>query len=204
MYCWMAHTSLAPQFYVPRQVIQISDNILKHHVPAKNRLAIGKTGRRIEVGPIVYVQQISNPEKAPLPVMQIGGSVWAVDETFHAIVERFEPGIHQFFPMEVRLADGSPSGIPYYIFNVCQRIASVDVLRSQVHSLPGSDRVSFILRDDRLVVRRDAVVGKHIWRDDYFLTRVIFFSDEIKQALQSAKFETLDFFRVRVEPAQVN
>jgi hypothetical protein len=200
----MAHMSLAPQFHVPREVIQISDNILNYHVPVKNTLAIGNTGRRIDIGPVVYVQRISNPEKVPLPVMQIVGSVWAADEAFHAIVERFEPGTHQFLPMDVRLADGSPSGIPYYIFNVCQRIPSVDVGRSETYKRPGSDRVGFVLRDDKLVVHRHEIVDKHVWRDDYFFNRVIFCSDEIKRALQSAKFEMLDFFRVRVEPAQEN
>jgi hypothetical protein len=180
-------------------MVQISENIVRRNVPTKNRLSIGITGRRLDIGPITYVQQITDPEKQPLPVMQIRGSVWAVNETFRGIVERFEPGIHQFLPMEVQLADGNPSGISYYIFNVCQRIASADLARSQVYSREGSERVGFVLRDDKLVVRAQTIAGKHVWRDDYFFNRVIFCSDEIKQALEAAEFNMVEFARVPVE-----
>jgi hypothetical protein len=165
-------------------------------------LAIGHTGKPIDVGPITYAEQITDPRKKPVPVMQITGTVWAVDEAFRTIVEDFEPGLHEFFEIDIRCADGSKPATTYYFFNVCQRIASVDVDRSELSwntRADGSTFASFPSYDDQLLVRGNAIAGKHIWRDDHFFWEAIFCSDEIKRALRAAKFQMLEFTRARVE-----
>jgi hypothetical protein len=212
-YCWMARTSDAPKFFVPREAVEVSENILRRRAPGiyeSDKLDsvlgvhIGKTGKRIELGPITYVERITRARKKPLPIMQIGGTVWAVDETFRAIVEQFEPGVHQFIQMEVRGADGLPSGIPYYVFNVCQRITGVDLERSNVcwnTRADGSKFASVPSYNDQILVHGSAVVGKHIWRDDYFFWEAVFCSDAIRRAFRAAKLNMLEFVRTRLDVA---
>jgi hypothetical protein len=49
----------------------------------------------------------------------------AVSERFKAIVEEFEPGVHQFIPIQLKRKDGTPYEEQYYVFNACKMISAI-------------------------------------------------------------------------------
>jgi hypothetical protein len=209
--CWMVRTSSAPEFFVPRHALAASENILwpghvsgKVPVPTLLGTKIGYSGKPFDIGPIRYVEKVADPEKKVLPVMQVGGTVWAVSSSFRAIVDRIEPGTHEFVPIDIIDVSGRPSVEQYFLFNVCRRLAGVDLELSQIDwraRLDGTKYPIFVPSDDRFSVRESVIKDSHIWRDDYFPMQVLFCSDLVKQAFDAARFEMLEYIRVRVERA---
>lgn len=49
----------------------------------------------------------------------------AVSARFKAIIEAAEPGVHRFFPLQIKNADGSLVAEPYFMFAVCQKSVCV-------------------------------------------------------------------------------
>ena len=106
-----------------------------------------------------------------------GRSFLIVPETFRAILEELEPGVHQFFPLTLEWKDGtpiergagrgrSPDGNVRYWFNPCNRIDGVDPvnttwLRSAIwkslnpNLAPGEE--------PKLVFSRALVGDRHAW-----------------------------------------
>jgi hypothetical protein len=75
-----------------------------------------------------------NPDTMPKRVLWASGKCelpdilpwFAVSPRFRDLVERFEPGVHQFIPVDIyKERTGAPVAT-YYWFIVCQRIDSVD------------------------------------------------------------------------------
>lgn len=48
-------------------------------------------------------------------LIKLNGRIMAVDDTLKAIIERLEPDVHQFFPLEIKLRKGKVYPKPYYI-----------------------------------------------------------------------------------------
>jgi hypothetical protein len=87
-----------------------------------------------------------------------------VSDRFKALVERFEPGVHQFFPMTVK-SGNKPLGTLYY-FNICNRIDGMDHDACIPPIRPG-DRTYHGLSQpgEKLVLSARKTAGVHIWRD---------------------------------------
>jgi hypothetical protein len=87
------------------------------------------------------------------------------------LIEKIEPGVHRFFPVEVQGKDGSPYGRPYWYFVVMQVI---DAIRpgggvASTSDRPMDGRHSWTLsgpRDrDHLAVNKEVIAGRATWRD---------------------------------------
>jgi hypothetical protein len=110
---------------------------------------------------------------------------FAVSPRFRDLVEQFEPGVHQFVPVEIYKArDGSPVAT-YYWFIVCQRLDSVDrehtsFLWKAPKDEPGAghwtrhviDRVTLDMTEipnAKLVFNNKQAANHHIWHDPHLL-----------------------------------
>ncbi|QNQ09947.1 imm11 family protein [Sphingomonas alpina] len=92
---------------------------------------------------------------------------------FKDAVERFEPGVHQFFPMEVLLEDGTVDK-SRWLMHICNRVdaialehcADVYEYRPKPDQHPGwyYYRSNFDSRT-RIAVRKSMISGKALWYD---------------------------------------
>ena len=51
---------------------------------------------------------------------------FVVSPRFRDLVQQFEPGVHQFVPVDICRTPGGPAVATYYWFIICQRVDSVD------------------------------------------------------------------------------
>lgn len=60
-----------------------------------------------------------------MPDIMLSHEVILVSDKVKAIIERLEPGVHQFFPLET-LCRGNQPGPQMHLLNICNRLDSVD------------------------------------------------------------------------------
>lgn len=98
----------------------------------------------------------------------------AVSERFRTLVEQFEPGMHQFIPVEVYKSAKSKPVATYYWFNVCCRLDSLDREKTTYALETNSDGEEWWTRidvpdvsyaDAKIVISRQKTQGHHLWYD---------------------------------------
>lgn len=99
------------------------------------------------------------PDVFPLP------GVNGVNGRFRDLVEEFEPGLHEFFPLSLVWEDGSPIEGDWFIFNCT---VSVDTLFPEKSGAVWRDNVNGMphisLRPNHdWVLSRPAIGGRHLW-----------------------------------------
>jgi len=119
-----------------------------------------------------------------------------------AIVEQFEPGVHQFLPVEFIDVNGKHLEDRWFLV-VCNRLDTVDrehvrgtllsggklwrPARELLREYPEEIPPGFDLNvEPKLVFSRAKVQGYHIWQDKHFGGGETFISDELADALISA------------------
>ncbi|MCY1707284.1 imm11 family protein [Pannonibacter sp. SL95] len=136
------------------------------------------------------------PDVFPMPASN------AVHQRFKDLVEEFEPGVHQFFPLALRDKNGVPLPDPYYIFNCLVRLDAVLVAESGLswgsEKIPEGRPESSISFDSQLVFSRPAIAGHHLWVGDYLWQHgKIYVSDAFYAELRARKIR---FFRFAQYP----
>lgn len=106
-----------------------------------------------------------------------------VDEKFKLAVEKLEPKVHQFFPIEFVWRDGSHAADRYW-FVPCNRLDSVD-----------REKTTFEFRglwdifggpDKQLVFSRSRIGSHHVWIDKYIHAPTPIISEILKAELDAA------------------
>ena len=126
-----------------------------------------------------------------LPGFMGWGTVLTVSTTFRQIIETFDPGRHQFFPLDYVTRKGDLIQ-KRFLLVVCALIDSLDRERS------GPAPSKLWRQDDlrSLVVDRAKVAGTHLWLDPYFgHNNTCFVSYELARALESENPKGLLFQR---------
>ncbi len=126
-----------------------------------------------------------------------------------ALVEEFEPGAHQFFPVEIVRArgrkpihrlDGRVLDVPYFVFIPQIWLDAVWVERSDVRTSPtrwGLESVYPALgRGGKIVLRRELTEGRHVWRGGFHLPGRTFFSDALVRTAEARKLRKLECERL--------
>ena len=137
-------------------------------------------------------------------IISLSNRVWAVDETVKRIVERLDPGIHQFYPIEIRMPKNSVYPVQYYLLVVGRWLDSL--------SPENSDRVSFGHYNPEInyfhiagnknsimgLALREPVFGSaRLWRERGLREELIFFSDTIAADLASAGLKLPKYYRLQ-------
>jgi hypothetical protein len=122
---------------------------------------------------------------ARLPDHLPGSGFGAVNSKIKDAIEAIEPGVHQFFPVEIVMPDGSLAE-PYWFMNVVNRVNAIALAQCvEVYEFfynkdeyPGWSVVRFNTQPDTIIaVRKNVIQGKALWYDYKF--RGIFFSEAL-------------------------
>jgi hypothetical protein len=110
----------------------------------------------------------------------------AVDAALHEIIERLEPGVHQFWPLRITTRTGKEYPVAYYGMVVRRFIDSfVPEQSAGLQVSEGSPTVYFAIHPTKkwygkLTVLESATAGAHLWRERRLLSPKLFFSDELQ------------------------
>ena len=124
-----------------------------------------------------------------------------------ALVEEFEPGVHQFLPVEFVDIDGAFLEQRWFVC-VCNRLDTVDrkntrgmllsggkmwrpakeLLRKYPEEIPPDFDLSV---EPKLVFNRAQIGGAHLWCDKHFSAAGVYISHELASALKANSFSGL-------------
>ena len=115
------------------------------------------------------------------------------------IIEEFEPGLHQFFPVELQAKDRTPYTDKYFIFNAC---TTIDAVLDSAH-LIGPNEPRWHTKSDgsprfwmgpflRAFSSRE-IGDRHIWTGGFMGARSLYVSNALKRRLDKEKVRYLTF-----------
>ncbi|WP_157738637.1 imm11 family protein [Labrenzia sp. VG12] len=106
--------------------------------------------------------------------------MYLVSDAFKDIIERHEPGVHQFFPVELVYKDGSFARQMYF-FNICTRLDGMDREQATAQLIKG---IAFEPRTGEFVFSLKQIGDAHAWVDKHVIYGTFLSStvvDEMKQ-----------------------
>ncbi|WP_339860789.1 imm11 family protein [Paremcibacter congregatus] len=144
------------------------------------------TGRPVDPTYVPTRLKRGGPSPSKQPLLEIGSfnaGGLLVSEQFKEILEGLEPGVHQFFPMEIEQR-GKYLG-KRYLFVIGNRLDSLN----RAHSIPKTDPGTLFshltsLGEIKKVFDKKSIADHHAWHDKYCRGRYV--SDELVAALKAA------------------
>lgn len=137
-------------------------------------------------------------------VINLGNCMWAIDEAVKRLVDRLEPGLHQFYPLEIRMPRGRVYPIRYYTLVVGRWLESLSPEDSDrecfTHYHPEINYFTIHGRKKEitgLALRRSVFDGAHLWRECGLREWLICFSDALAADLASAGLMLPKHYRMK-------
>ena len=125
--------------------------------------------------------------------------VLAVDEDFKQLIEKFEPGVHQFFPFTITMPKGEIFPKQYFTLVIRQFIEGVIPKEGTYRDDSSYDPFSKKLLKTRyyplgytkphynkIHVSKEAIGSAHLWRDTRMTRPNVFISDSFQAAVKEA------------------
>lgn len=138
-------------------------------------------------------------------VISLTNRMWAVDEAVKRLVERLEPGLHQFYPVEMRSPRGKVYPVPYYVLVVGRWIESFspeessrdsfslnELNKVEWHKFHGSKK-----EINGIALRKSVFDGAHLWRERGPNEWLICFSDALAADLAVAGLKLPKYYRMK-------
>ena len=131
-----------------------------------------------------------------------------VSHAFMNLVERLEPGAHEFLPISETLdQQGRLVDKRFFLMNILQQFNAVDAEQSTVKinehhhsSVTNGKKLEFAYQTMRLVgprkltLKRALVAGHHLWHGTTEDIYHVFFSDALHHAVHAANLSPLNYF----------
>ncbi|MCG7495093.1 imm11 family protein [Thalassobius sp. Cn5-15] len=128
-------------------------------------------------------------------LISLNSKLIAVDETLKGIIEELEPGVHQFWPIEITMPKDTSYPVPYYgmvIHNHLNSFRLEDCDPGLAVDDSIGDYIDYVVkarsRSDfkGLAMSREEIGNRHIWREKYLRDLWIFFSDELAARIKAS------------------
>ena len=147
-------------------------------------------GLKMEAAHIPTKLRLGGPRRNLTDVQDPFG-VLLVPEAFKEVLERLEPGVHDFYPVELFWKDGSSAGKRYWFYPQ-HRIDSIDPEKTTYKRkflwVGGGDET------EKLVFSRRAIGDRHAGIDKFMAAGgVSWISERFKQELEAAGITGLGF-----------
>lgn len=119
-----------------------------------------------------------------IPEVVHGCQLFCVNDRFRDVVEAVEPGVHQYFPVDMLWEDDGTLAQKMFIFNVCNRLDTVSREASTTELRHG---MMWEPSTGEMVYSLPRIGDHHIWIDRHTSATGMFFcSDRTHQALMDA------------------
>ncbi len=128
----------------------------------------------------------SSKKHPPYDVFMLRGLILVSDD-FKEIIERHEPDVHQFFPVQAIYKDGSKAGQMYF-FNICNRLDTMDRERATTKF----DGVHWDPASGDFVFSKRLIGDHHAWKDK-FIHPGRFLSDTVKSEIEKMGLTGITF-----------
>jgi hypothetical protein len=119
------------------------------------------------------------------------GGTTLVDRKIKDVIDRFEPGVHQFFPMTIEQRGKVIA--ERFLIVICNRLDTLHRELCVPPLQPGRIYTPNRDGDDRRVFDLRRIGGRHAWHDKFAVGRYV--SDAVFDALQQAGVTGLGFIR---------
>lgn len=134
-------------------------------------------------------------------LMLLNDSILAVDERFRGIVDRLEPGVHEFFPIEIVMPKGGIYPDKYFTLVIGQYFDAFSREETQAGSV--QEYPSGVVQPDTskagvngIAVRRSVYRGADLWRDRRLGAELTCFSDELQAEVSKANLRIPKHYRM--------
>ncbi|MGH1330268.1 MAG: imm11 family protein [Paracoccaceae bacterium] len=167
-------------------VVQRFNNITQHEIDHPRAM---KPLRDFEL-PTKFAIKFENSKEFG-SLIELTDRLLAVDEPLRAVIEDLEPGVHQFWPIEIAQADGSVLPKQYYGMRIRQYKDSFLPEQSAPASFTdegsGCHVFSFTLKHCKaLKVSSEAIGGAHLWKERKLRSPRVFLSDTLVERIRDA------------------
>jgi hypothetical protein len=135
-------------------------------------------------------------------IIKLTNRLISFDETLKAIIEKLEPGKHQFFPIKIIMPKGEVYPKQYYTIAVGQYLESLSVTESKQEVLQkdgdsGHHFVTFTKPNISGVALSKAKFAQaHLWRERYVKGGLLFLSDVLQAEIAKAGLRVPKHFQV--------
>jgi hypothetical protein len=138
-------------------------------------------------------------------IISLSGRRWAVDESVKAIVERLEPGLHKFYPLEIRMPRGKVYPVQYYALVVgswLQSFAPEDSVQDVFRPQEANGVKWFNIDGDKksingLALRQSIYKNAHLWRERGLNEWLICFSDVLAAELANSGLMLPKYYKMK-------
>jgi hypothetical protein len=127
----------------------------------------------------------------------------AVDDALKEIIEKLEPGKHQFFPIKILMPKGEIYPKRYFVMRIGQWLDSLSSTesKSEVLQKDGENGHYFLFAPTKkyiegLALSKAAINQVDLWRDRFLSDELIFISDALQNAIGEAGLHMPKHFRV--------
>lgn len=158
--------------------------------------------RRLEPGEAPEQVLFSKKAEKPPDIFSARNGVRIITDRVRQILEDFDPGVHQIIPIEAVYKDGSKPDAPYFIMNVTMHL---DAVNEELSSVRMEKQFSGVISRDRmvmepmtshdLVLKKEAIQGHHLWRQNRYLYLPLFMSNEMHAEFKAQKIKGYKFWR---------
>ena len=134
-------------------------------------------------------------------IISLPGRVWAVDEPMKTIVERLEPDIHQFFPIEIRMPRGKVYPVCYFTLVVGRYIDSLVPDKCKEGVLRPNGPHKYHSDDSKKAIAgrafsRAKFGNAHLWRERAFGEWFTCLSDELHDEIRKMNLLMPKYYRM--------
>lgn len=148
--------------------------------------------------------QFERGNKSPAAMISLPSGALAASGPLKSFIEWLEPGVHQFFPFEIRNTRGNVYSVEYFLLVIGRYLESFVPERSAADTFRTSGNVTWYSlaggskRDvTGLALSKDKFSGAHLWRERAFGTDLNCFSDELMTEILDAGLKMPRKFRVK-------
>lgn len=134
-------------------------------------------------------------------MIALNAGVFAVDETVKDIIERLEPGVHQFFPVEIRMPRGKIYPVQYFVLVIGQYLDSFDPESSDECSWERTELGNVRYDDSKagitgLAFKKSVFGNAHLWRERRINGALTSFSDQLIAEIQKRELRIPKHFQM--------
>lgn len=121
----------------------------------------------------------------PMPDVYRCENINIVSERIRDVIEDFEPGIHQFIPVELYRPKAKEAFARHYWMIICRRVDSVNARLTTTPRLEGGlwDKSA----GGTIIFDLTSIGGAHLWCDPSLITTYTFCSEALGDALAALK-----------------